>query len=80
MGSSEFQMKAYDLKNILSMFLDEVTTINKDQVRDIYVSEEWSNIPHVVEHLDFIIEQVTGLRDSLYDKETENEVEKDPGR
>lgn len=61
-------MKAEDLRDILNNFAEKLSTIIKDDIENIEVDEEWSNIPFVLEHLEFLVDQTKGLSESLRDK------------
>lgn len=75
MGSDGFKMRAEDLKAVLRKFANELSVIVKDDIENIEVHEDWSNIPFVLEHLEFLIDQTKGLSDSLRNKEQENAEE-----
>lgn len=61
-------MKAEELKTVLNNIIAELKRAVEGNLEGIEVEEEWSNIPFVREHLEFILEQTEGLSSSLRDK------------
>lgn len=68
MGSNGSKMKAEELKTVLNNIITEIKCAVEGDLEGIEVEEEWSNIPFVREHLEFILEQTEGLSSSLRDK------------
>lgn len=49
----------------LKEILEKLTELSKEDLTNVHVSHEWSWVPYVKDHLDFLIEQVGGLLDNL---------------
>ena len=45
----------------------KLTELSKSDLSNIHVGQDWSWIPFVKDHLDFLIEQVTGVEVALQD-------------
>jgi hypothetical protein len=51
----------------LKEIVEKLTELSKEDLTNIHVNQEWSWIPYVKDHLDFLIEQTGGVGDALRD-------------
>lgn len=51
----------------LREFREKLTELSNTDLSGIHVHHEWSWIPYVKDHLDFLVEQAGGLSDNLRD-------------
>lgn len=51
----------------LREIVEKLTELSKEDLTQIHVNQEWSWIPYVKDHVDFLIEQTTGVATSLRD-------------
>jgi hypothetical protein len=62
---------------VLEEFKQKLVEISALDLSKIHISHEWSWVPYVKDHLDFLIEQVGGLSKNLQDSpppETPEEI------
>jgi hypothetical protein len=62
---------------VLEEFKQKLVEISALDLSKIHISHEWSWVPYVKDHLDFLIEQVGGLSENLQDSpppETPEEI------
>ena len=55
------------VQNFLKEIQQKVVELSKTDLSKIHVSQEWSGVPYVMDHLDFLAEQISGLIDGLKD-------------
>lgn len=53
--------------DVLKEFNQKLVKLSSVDLSKIHIGHEWSWMPHVKDHLEFLIEQVTGLVDNLHD-------------
>lgn len=61
---SESYQAAFDALRKISQNMTDLSTADLSK---IHVSQDWSFVPHLKDHLDFLIEQVEGLIINLQD-------------
>lgn len=55
------------VQTTLKEIVEKLTELSKEDLTNIHVNQEWSWIPYVKDHLDFLIEQTGGVGDALRD-------------
>ena len=71
---SDSYTKVHD---VLKEFNQKLIELSSEDLSKIHIGHEWSWMPHVKDHLEFLVEQVTGLVDNLHDApppETSEEI------
>lgn len=51
----------------LKEIVKKLSELSKEDLTNIHVNQEWSWIPYVKDHLDFLIEQTDGIAIALRD-------------
>lgn len=51
----------------LKQIVDNLTELSTLDLSRIHVGVDWSWVPHVKDHIDFLVEQTQGLIDNLHD-------------
>lgn len=65
---SNQQSEAYKtLQSVLEQIKRKLVEASTLDLSNMHVGHEWSWLPHVKDHLEFLAEQVAGLSDNLYD-------------
>lgn len=65
---SEQRSNSYTkVHDVLKEFNQKLIELSSEDLSKIHIGHEWSWMPHVKDHLEFLIEQVTGLVDNLHD-------------
>ena len=54
-------------QTVLKETRNKLTELSQFNLTDIHVSHEWSWIPYVKDHLDFLVEQLGGVEQALRD-------------
>lgn len=54
-------------QTVLKETRNKLTELYQFNLTDIHVSHEWSWIPYVKDHLDFLVEQLGGVEQALRD-------------
>ena len=71
---SDSYTKVHD---VLKEFNQKLIELSSVDLSKIHIGHEWSWMPHIKDHLAFLIEQVAGLVDNLHDApppETSEEI------
>ena len=73
---SEEYLKVQDSLEKIKKNLVDISALDLSK---IHIDQEWSWVPYVKDHLDFLVEQVSGLLENLRDSKpptTPEEIEK----
>lgn len=54
-----------EVQDSLKQINDKLMKLSKEDLSKIHISAEWSWVPYVKDHIEFLIEQVQGLVDNL---------------
>ena len=56
-----------EVQTTFKEILEKLTKLSSTDLSKIHISHEWSFMPYVNDHLEFLIEQTSGLLESLND-------------
>jgi len=55
------------VQSTLKEFREKLTELSNTDLSGVHVHQEWSWIPYVKDHLDFLVEQTAGVEGALRD-------------
>lgn len=67
MDSTKHSEAFLKTQTVLKEVRNKLTELSQFNLTDIHVSHEWSWIPYVKDHLDFLVEQLGGIEQALRD-------------
>ena len=67
MDSTKHSEAFLKTRTVLKEARNKLAELSQSNLADIHVSHEWSWIPYVKDHLDFLVEQLGGVEQALRD-------------